>query len=95
MPAPTSYQRAEATRIWKNEDTKVEKQAAFSFLWETVVALESQQGAESTWEHEGPKTYVYFCDGTMCWILGSYKRWTERWNRYLMKSEQRTLLFSN
>lgn len=91
----SSYLKAEATRIWQDEDTRIEYSTPLSFLWEMVIMVEGPAGCPIQWRDNAPKSFLRFADGSTFWVLGSYKRWHEKWERYLTKSEHRTLLFEN
>lgn len=91
----SSYLKAAATRIWQDPDTKVEHAAACCFLWEMVTALEHENGSVVHWQNTDPKTYVSLADGGTYYVLGRFEKWAAKWDRYLVATEQRTLLFSN
>ncbi len=86
------YQKADATRIWQHTETGVEHEVAVGFLWELVSKIEAETNGAVAWRSHSPKTEICLVDGSSFTVLGSYKRWNDRWNRYLTIAEHRTLL---
>lgn len=91
----SSYQLANAVRIWQDPTTHREFEANCCFLWEMVTRIEHENNSCVAWLDPQPKVYVRLADDTELYLIGSLKRWNERWNRYLLRAETRTLLFEN
>jgi hypothetical protein len=89
---------ADGVRIWQEESTKQEQECPVSFLWSEVVKVESEHGSDIQWQNRSPKTFITLggeSDSTFC-VIGSYKRWREKWERYFQAEAQaRFIAFSN
>jgi hypothetical protein len=85
----SDHLKANATRVWQ-DSMKREFESPRSFLWDDVQALEGSHGLTNNdgelieWHtFSGPKTIIYFADGSTIVVMGKWQRWNERWSAYL------------
>lgn len=90
----SSFLKADAVRIWK-DGNEVEWTCPLSFLWEDIVGMESEHGSGIKWEDRQPKTVIHTLSGDVYYVIGPFKRWNDKWDRYLTRSENRLLLHAN
>lgn len=89
----SDYRKANAVRIWQDEDTKVEHTAEACFLWADVTKIEAETGSGVDWHDRRPKVFVTLDSlGGGFFVLGSFKRWCERWDKYFKASDTAALL---
>ncbi|MCC3159681.1 hypothetical protein LJ737_20740 [Hymenobacter sp. 15J16-1T3B] len=89
----SDYRKANAVRIWQDETTGEELQCECSFLWEDVVKIESEHGSGLAWKSNKPKVYVTLGSvGGGFFVLGSFKRWSDRWDRFFKASDTAALI---